>query len=102
MTNMDEYLMVENGIREGMTMTSHRYVKANNPQCSDYESSKLNSWIIYEDMNALYSGAMIQYMLTEILDKVAPEKIPDIQSIVSYAEIGYILEIDLEVLVHLH
>src|SRR3954454_15239750 len=44
MTNMDEYLTVENGIRESMTMASHRYAKANNSQCSDYDSSKLNSW----------------------------------------------------------
>ncbi|CAB4384701.1 unnamed protein product [Rhizophagus irregularis] len=57
---------------------------------------------MYEDMNALYSGAMTQYMTTEILGKVAPEKIPDIQSIVPDAEIGYILEVDLETPVHLH
>ena len=31
MTNIDEYLIVENGICEGMTMASHRYAKANNP-----------------------------------------------------------------------
>ncbi|GBC43715.2 uncharacterized protein LOC114538016 [Rhizophagus irregularis DAOM 181602=DAOM 197198] len=80
MTNMDEYLMVENGICGGMTMF----------------------WILYEDMNALYSGAMIQYMPTEILGKVTPEKIPDIQSIAPNAEIGYTLEVDLEVPVHLH
>ncbi|CAB4484717.1 unnamed protein product [Rhizophagus irregularis] len=102
MTNMDEYLTVENGIREGMIMTSHRYAKANNPQCSDYEFSKLNSWIMYKDMNALYSGAMTQYMLTEILDKVSPEKVPDIQSIAPDADIDYTLEVDLEVPVHLH
>ncbi|CAI2169496.1 19726_t:CDS:2 [Funneliformis geosporum] len=102
MTNMDEYLTVENGIRGGMTMASHRYAKANNPQCPNYESSKPNSWIMYEDMNALYSGAMTQYMSTEILGKVAPEKISDIQSIAPNAEIGYILEVDLEVPVHLH
>ncbi|CAI2192200.1 8677_t:CDS:2, partial [Funneliformis geosporum] len=94
MTNMNEYLTVENGIHEGMTVTSHRYAKANN--------SKPNSWIMYEDMNALYSGAMTQYMPTEILGKVASEKIPDIKSIASNAEIGYILEVDLEVPVHLH
>ncbi|PKK55452.1 hypothetical protein RhiirC2_802347 [Rhizophagus irregularis] len=35
-------------------------------------------------------------MPTEILGKVVPEKIPDIQSIVSDIEIGYILEVDLE------
>src|SRR3990170_4080140 len=55
-----------------------------------------------EDMNALYSGAMTQYMPTEILGKVAPEKIPDIQSIAPDAEIGYTLEVDLEAPVHLH
>ncbi|CAI2199802.1 12969_t:CDS:2, partial [Funneliformis geosporum] len=76
MTDMNEYLMVENGIRGGMIMVSHRYAKANNPQCSDYESSKPKSWIMYEDMNALYSGAMTQNMLTEILGK-APVHLHD-------------------------
>src|SRR5688572_11893813 len=41
-------------------------------------------------------------MPTEILGKVASEKIPDIQGIVPDAEIGYTLEVDLEVPVHLH
>ncbi|CAI2186383.1 19273_t:CDS:2 [Funneliformis geosporum] len=45
---------------------------------------------------------MTQYMPTEILGKVVSEKIPDIQSIASDAEIGYILEVDLEVPMHLH
>ena len=42
-------------------------------------------------MNALYSGAMTQYMPTEILGKVNPEEVPDIQSITPDAEIGYIV-----------
>ncbi|CAG8582928.1 17692_t:CDS:2 [Cetraspora pellucida] len=74
MTDMDEYLIVENRIRRGMTMASHRYAKANNSQCPDYEPSKPKSWALYEDMNALYSDT----------------------------EIGYILEVDLEAPVHLH
>jgi hypothetical protein len=41
-------------------------------------------------------------MLTEILGKICPEKIPDIQNIVPDAEIGYLLEVDLEIPVHLH
>jgi hypothetical protein len=102
MTNIYEYLTVENSIHEGIIMTSYRYAKANNPQCPDYESNKPNSWIMYEDMNALYSGAMTQYMPTEILGKVALEKIPDIQNIAPDAEIGYTLEVDLEVPMHLH
>src|SRR5215216_1042149 len=96
MTDMDEYLMVENGIRGGMTMVSHRYAKANNPKCPDYNPSKPKSRIMYEDMNALYSGAMTQYMPTEILGKISPEDVPDIQSITPDAEISYTLEVDLE------
>ncbi|CAG8815660.1 1823_t:CDS:1, partial [Dentiscutata erythropus] len=55
MTDMDEYLIVENGIRGGMTMACHRYAKANNLQCPNYKFSKPKSWVLYEDMNALYS-----------------------------------------------
>ncbi|CAB5211517.1 unnamed protein product [Rhizophagus irregularis] len=53
-------------------------------------------------MNALYSGAMTQYMPTEIIGKVGPEEVPDIQTIAPDAEIGYMLEVDLEVPAHLH
>ena len=56
----------------------------------DYEPSKTKSWIMYEDMNALYSDAMTQL-----------EEVPD-KSIAPDAEIGYTLEVDLEALVHLH
>ncbi|CAG8586387.1 2677_t:CDS:2, partial [Funneliformis mosseae] len=78
MTDMNEYLIVEKGIRGCMTM------------------------ILYDDMNALYSDAMTQYMPTEILKKVSPEQILDIQSIAPDTEIGYTLEVDLEASVHLH
>ena len=74
MTDMDEYLMVEKGIRGGMTMVSHRYAKANNPKCSDYNPEKPTFWTTYEDFNALYSGAMTQYMPTEILGIVMQKK----------------------------
>ncbi|CAI2197499.1 7959_t:CDS:1, partial [Funneliformis geosporum] len=46
--------------------------------------------------------AMTQNMLTEILGKISPEEIPNIQSIILDAEIGYILEVDLETPVHLY
>ncbi|KAF0446274.1 zinc finger protein [Gigaspora margarita] len=41
-------------------------------------------------------------MTTEILSKVSPEEVPDIQSIAPDTEKGYILEVDLEALMHLH
>ena len=101
-TDMDEYLMVKSRIHEGMTIVSHQYAKANNSKCPDYNSSKLKSWITYIDYNGLYSGAIMQYMSTEILGKVDPEDIPNIQSIVPDSDIGYMLEVDLEAPIHLH
>ncbi|CAG8448408.1 1729_t:CDS:10 [Cetraspora pellucida] len=100
--DMDEYLIVENRIYEEITMACYRYAKANNLQCPNYEFSKLKFWILYEDMNNLYSDAMIQYMPTEILSKVSLEEVPDIQNIAPDTEIGYTLEVDLEALMHLH
>uniref|UniRef100_U9UWG8 Uncharacterized protein n=2 Tax=Rhizophagus irregularis TaxID=588596 RepID=U9UWG8_RHIID len=41
-------------------------------------------------------------MPTEILGKVNPKEIPDIQSIAPDADIGYTLEVDLEIPVYLH
>ncbi len=57
---------------------------------------------MYEDMNALYSGTITQYMPIEILGKVSLEEVSDIQSIAPDAEIGYMPKVDLEVLIHLH
>ena len=58
MINMDEYLIIENGIHREMIMASHRYAKTNNLQCLDYEFSKPKSWVLYEDINTLYSDTM--------------------------------------------
>ncbi|CAG8856658.1 44021_t:CDS:1, partial [Gigaspora margarita] len=73
----------------------------NNEKCPDYEPSKPKSWIMYEDINVLYSGTMTQYMPTEILGKVGPEEVSDIQSIAPDAKIGYMPEVDLEVPIYL-
>ena len=78
MIDMDKYLMVENDIREEMIMASHRYIKANNSQCSNYNSNKLKSYILYDNMNVLYSEVIIQYMPTEILTKVDSKEVSDI------------------------
>ena len=78
MTDMDKYLIVENGIHGGMTMVSYWYAKANNPKCSGYDPSKSKSYITYVDYNTLYLGAMMQYISTKILGKVDSEEIPNI------------------------
>ncbi|PKK68304.1 hypothetical protein RhiirC2_834036 [Rhizophagus irregularis] len=65
----------------------------------DYEYSQ-KIWQEFEMKN--FGEYHDLYLETEILEKVGSEDVPDIQSIAPDAEIGYMLEIDLEVPVHLH
>ena len=42
-TNPDMYLMVESGIRGGISTIMKRYAKANNPYANDFDPEKENS-----------------------------------------------------------
>jgi len=57
-TDPDMYLMIENNMRGGIAIISHRYAQANNPLVQGYDPSKLNSWVTYLDANNLYGTAM--------------------------------------------
>ena len=48
------YLFIQIVQHYEMCIVSKRYTKASNPQCSDYDSSKPNSWIIYLDANTWF------------------------------------------------
>ena len=51
--DIDMYLMVEKGIRGGISMISHRYVKANDLRIGDeYDASKPTASLIYFDKNS--------------------------------------------------
>ena len=52
LTDHDMHLMVENGIRGGVSMITTR--KTNNPYMKDYDRSKPATYIIYLDANNLY------------------------------------------------
>ena len=56
------YLMVEAGLRGGISMISHKFSKANNPYLEDYDPTKPHSYIAYLDANNLYGWAMSQYL----------------------------------------
>ena len=51
LTDIDQHLFIEKGIRGGISMVSRRYAKANNPTCSGYDDAKPNTWISYLDAN---------------------------------------------------
>ena len=61
-SDYDMYLMIENGIRGGMSMISHRYSKANNNYMKDFDPSKESKYIMNLDANNLYGVPMTQYL----------------------------------------
>ena len=61
LTDYDQYLMVEQGLRGGIAMISHRHAEANNPEMGQgYDPSQEHSYISYLDANNLYGWAMVQ------------------------------------------
>ena len=58
-------MMVEKGIRGGVSMISTRYGKANNPYMKDYDPDKPTKYISYLDANNLYGWAMCKPLPTK-------------------------------------
>ena len=95
-TDIDMYLMIEKGIRGGVSMITHKYAKANNG--SYYKRDEHTSYIIYWDANNLYGWAMSQYLPTVGFHWVSDEELLtlNVRDIAEDAENGYILEVYLE------
>ena len=78
MTDIDMFLMIERGIRGGISCISHRFAKSNNKYLNDFdndfEDSKLDekSFITYLDANNLYGHAMIQKLPLDKLKFIEP------------------------------
>jgi hypothetical protein len=67
LSDYDQILMMEAGIRGGLTQASKRYDQANNSKILDYDPSKLDSWITYLDATNLYvffNIIMLIYIIT--------------------------------------
>ena len=91
-------LMIESGMRGGISMVTKKYAKANNPLVPGYEPSKPNTWVTYLDMNNLYSSAMsvplpekdFYWFNENEIDQLDVMNIPD------DSDTGLILEVDLD------
>ena len=104
LTDYDQHLFIEKGMRGGISMVSKRYAKANNPLIEGYKSSKPNTHILYLDANNLYGWAMSQPLPTggfqwvDDCDRLT-------ETIIEHptdSREGYILEVDLEYPGELH
>lgn len=104
-TDLDQHLMFEKGIRGGVASINGRYAEANNPLVPDtYDSSKPNSYIMYYDCNALYATAMIRKLPVggfRFLSQTEIEEL-DVMSISESDCTGYPIEADLQHCEFLH
>ena len=83
--------MVEKGIREGVSMISNRYGKANNKYMGDrFDASKLSKYITYLDANNLYEWAMSKLLPTHGFEWMKPSELEN------WRNHSCILEVDFE------
>jgi hypothetical protein len=94
LTDYDMHLMIEKGLRGGISMVSQRFAKANNPSVESHDLADKTSYITYLDANNLYGWAMVQHLPTSGF-KWADVSIEQALSHAADSETGYILEVDM-------
>ncbi|KAL4092514.1 hypothetical protein QTP88_027013 [Uroleucon formosanum] len=67
-SDYDMLMMFENGIRGGLVQASMRYAKANNEKTSDYDDTKEDSWLVYQDLHALWWFQVVEPNLEGLND----------------------------------
>ena len=98
-TDPEIHLFIENSIRGGISVISHRYAKANNPYLTpeEYDSTKPISYLIYLDANNLYGFPMSQKLPISGFKFLSDDEISqiDFSQVSDDSEIGYIIQCDL-------
>ena len=103
-SNPDIHLLIEKGMRGGISDVAKRYSKANNKYCPDYDKEKPGKYIIYLNMNNLYGKAMSEYLPYGGFKwfKINNETFNRILNKSDNSLYGYFLEVDLEYPENLH
>ena len=101
-------VMVESGIRGGISVAAHNFCKANNKYLQDYDPNQQSNFLVYLDANNLYGWAMSQYLPVSGFDlKVNPNPsdIVFLNQLLAHPadhDHGFIVEVDLTYPDHLH
>ena len=105
LSDVDKLLMVEKGIRGGISIISNRYGKANNKYMKDFNKKEPSKYLMYVDANNLYGAAMseklpihsFKWMTTEEIENIFNNRIVQV-----WEKTPCILEVDLEYSEELH
>ena len=98
LTDYNMLLMIEQGIRGGVSMISNRYGKANNKYMENYDKSKPLKYLEYLDANNLYGWAMCEKLPVRGFQWMTEKELhADV-----WRNIPCILEVDLEYPTSLH
>ena len=100
--DVDMLLMIEKGIRGGISNAFKRYAKANNKFMKDFDPAEKSSFIVYLDANNLYGWAMSKPLPVGGFEWMTKEELENWERFVDEEGIGCILEVDLEYPVELH
>ena len=97
-------LLIEAGIRGGVSMISNRYGKANNKYMKNYNPDEESKFITYLDASNLYGWGMSQKLPYKNFRWVNEKKLVGLDPYLLDADgdTGYILQVDLEYLKDLH
>ena len=101
LSDPDMLLMVEQGIRGGISTISNRYAKANNKYMGEkYDSNQPSKFITYLDANNLYGWAMSKPLPTHGFKWMTDNELENWRRMT--VDEGCILEVNLEYPHHLH
>ena len=100
--DIDMYLLIEKGLRVGISYIANRYAEANKKYMKNYDPKKPPKFINYLDMNRLYGWVMGGYLPYGGFKWLKNVDGFDVNSISEKSPIGYILEVDLEYPEKLH
>ena len=93
----DMYLMIENGLRGGVSVITKKHATANNPLVEGYDETKPTNYLMYLDANNLYGWAMSQKLPEKEFDWMTDQQLDnfDVTEVPDDSDTGYILEVDL-------
>lgn len=111
LTDSTMHLWFESAIRGGLTSCGDlRAASANNPLCSEYDTQQPTSWIMYWDMNNLYSGPLkgqlpisnYEWINQPTLVNINRNPAQFLNNIQDNSSMGYFLEVDISFPSNIH